>query len=60
MKDNVLNKIKELSIRAKEKSAEDVKVNLASEGGTDLSEAIKTKEQADLFMKRLKALELEV
>jgi hypothetical protein len=59
VKDNVLDKIKELSIKAKEKHTEEVPVNLASEGITALNEAIKTKDQADLFMKRLKALEPE-
>lgn len=55
MKDQVLDKIKALSLKAKEQGRNDVNMNVAS-GTTALSEAIKTPEQADEFMKLLKAL----
>ena len=57
MKDNVLDKIKELTQRAKERGSRNaIEVHLASGNDTALSQAIKTKEQADEFMQRLKAL----
>ena len=56
MKDDVLNKIKELNLKAQENGNRDVHIHLSSSNGTALSEAIKTQEQADLFMKMLKSL----
>lgn len=55
MKDQVLDKIKALSLQAKEQGRTDVNINVSS-GTTALNEAIKTPEQADEFMKMLKAL----
>ena len=57
MKKEVLDKINALNLKAKRTGRKDVKVKVAS-GETALSRIIKTKEQGDLFMKRLKALEL--
>ena len=57
MKDSVLDKIKELTEKAKEKgSKHPVEVRLASGAIDSLSKAIKTKEQAEEFMRNLKAL----
>ena len=58
MKEDVLNKIKTLSTQARVIGHKDIKLNLSSKGTTALSQTIKTKEQAELFMKRLKALDL--
>ena len=55
MKDQILDKIKALSLKAKEQGRSDVNINVSS-GTTALNEAIKTPEQADEFMKMLKAL----
>jgi hypothetical protein len=56
MKETVAHKIKQLSLEAKQKGDAKVKATLASGNTTALSKAIKTKEQADLFMKMLKSL----
>lgn len=55
MKDGVLNKIKELTEKAKGLQ-NDVHFHLTSGGIDSLNKAIKTKEQADEFMRNLKAL----
>jgi hypothetical protein len=55
MNEKVLDKIKEIREKAKGKEVS-VNVRLASGGIDSLSQVIKTKEQADEFMKRLKAL----
>jgi hypothetical protein len=57
MKQDVLNKINALGIRAKVMGRKDAKLNLSSSHSTVLNQTIKTQEQADLFMKRLRALE---
>lgn len=57
MKDSVLDKIKTITEKAKEKGNENaMKVHLASGAIDSLSLVIKTKEQADEFMRNLKAL----
>ncbi len=57
MKNSVLDKINALTEKAKEKGNENaMKVHLASGAIDSLSKAIKTKEQADEFMRNLKAL----
>ena len=57
MKENVLDKIKALTQKAKEHGTKStINVHLASGNATALNQAIKTKEDADEFMKLLKAL----
>ena len=58
MKETIDDKIKQLWQQAKKtgKSSDSIKVTLTSGNETALSRVIKTKEQADLFMKILKSL----
>lgn len=57
MEDSVLNKIKAIAEKAKQKGNDNaVKVYLASGNIDSLSKVIKTKEQAEEFMRQLKAL----
>lgn len=57
MKDSVLDKIKEITEKAKGKgNGNAMQIHLASGNIDSLSKAIKTKEQADEFMRQLKSL----
>ena len=56
MKETLTYKIKQLSNKAKESGKKNIKVTLASANTTSLNEAIKTKQEADIFMKMLRAL----
>ena len=56
MKETLTYKIKQLSNKAKESGKKNIKVTLASGNTTSLNEAIKTKQEADIFMKMLRAL----
>jgi hypothetical protein len=49
-------RIEALWKQARETGKKDIKVTLTSGGETSLGKVIKTKEQADLFMKMLNAL----
>lgn len=56
--DKLLEKIAEIRVKATSASSksDSRKVHLISDGSTALDKAIKTKKDADLFMKRLRAL----
>ena len=56
MKETITYKIKQLSNKAKESNKKDIKVTLVSGNTTSLNEAIKTKQEAETFMKMLRAL----
>ena len=56
MNEALTYKIKQLSNKAKESGKHDIKVTLTSGNENSLSKAIKTKEEAETFMKMLKAL----
>ena len=56
MEEKLKKKIDELWQQAKKAGKNDIKVTLASGGETSLGKVIKTKEQADLFMKLLNSL----
>jgi hypothetical protein len=56
MKETLTYKIKQLSNKAKESGKKDIKATLSSGDTTSLNKAIKTKQEADVFMKMLKAL----
>ncbi|HEY9004604.1 hypothetical protein [Ohtaekwangia sp.] len=57
MKDRVLDKIKALTEKARENgNRNSMHVHLASGNTDSLSKVIKTKEQAEEFMRNLKAL----
>jgi hypothetical protein len=55
-KEEILKKMDELGQQAKKVGKNDIKVTLTSGGETSLGKVIKTKEQADFFMKMLKSL----
>jgi hypothetical protein len=55
-KEEILKKMDELGQQAKKVRKNDIKVTLTSGGETSLGKVIKTKEQADFFMKMLKSL----
>ena len=55
-KEEILKKMDELGQQAKKAGKKDIKITLTSGGGTSLGKVIKTKEQADFFMKMLKSL----
>lgn len=57
MNEIIANKIKALHEQAKKLPKKDVKVTLLSGGGSSLAKVLNTKEKADEFMRRLKALE---
>ena len=59
MKETLTYKIKQLSNKAKESAKKNIKVSLSSGDTTSLNKAIKTKEEAENFMKMLKALDLK-
>lgn len=56
MKDKVLQKIQELTQKAKEANVDQPQKKTTSHSVNSLSDNIKTKEQADAFKKMLKAL----
>ena len=56
MKETIAHKIQQLTNKAKESSKKNIHVTLASGNTTSLNKAIKNKEEADVFMKILKAL----
>lgn len=56
MKEKILQQAKALAKKAKETGKSDVEFTLKSGNTTSLGKAIKTQEQADLFMKMLNAL----
>ena len=56
MKETLTYKIKQLSNKAKESGKKNLKVTLTSGDTTSLNNAIKTKQEAETFMKMLKAL----
>ena len=56
MKETITYKIKQLSNKAKESDKKDIKVTLVSGNTTSLNQAIKTKQEAETFMKMLRAL----
>jgi hypothetical protein len=56
MKETLTYKIKQLSNKAKESDKKDIKVTLVSGNTTSLNEAIKNKQEAETFMKMLRAL----
>ncbi|MBX2920681.1 MAG: hypothetical protein KF746_00715 [Chitinophagaceae bacterium] len=56
MKETISYKIKQLSSKAKGSNKKNIKVTLTSGNTTSLNEAIKTKEEADVFMKMLRSL----
>ena len=56
MKEKILQQAKALAKKAKETGKNDVEFTLKSGNTTSLGKAVKTQEQADLFMKMLNAL----
>ena len=56
MDENLKKKIDDLWLQAKKTGKKDVKATLKSGNENSLNKVIKTKEQADLFMKILKSL----
>lgn len=56
MKETIEEKINQLRQQAKKAGKKDIKVTLKSGGETSLGKVIKTKEQAEFFMKMLKSL----
>jgi hypothetical protein len=56
MKETLSYKIKQLTTKAKESDKKNIKVTLVSGNTTSLNEAIKSKKEADVFMKMLKSL----
>ena len=56
MKETIKHKIKQLSNKAKATGKKDIKATLSSGDNSSLNKAIKTKQEADTFMKMLKAL----
>jgi hypothetical protein len=56
MDENLKKRIDELWLQAKKTGKKDVKATLKSGNENSLNNVIKTQEQADLFMKMLKAL----
>ena len=55
-KEKILKKMDELGQQAKKAGKKDIKITLTSGGETSLGKVIKTKEQAEFFMKMLKSL----
>lgn len=56
MKETLRYKIMQLSNKAKESGKKDIKATLSSGDSNSLNKVIKTKQEADTFMKMLKAL----
>ncbi|HMH22792.1 MAG TPA: hypothetical protein VK563_13490 [Puia sp.] len=56
MKERILQQAKDFAKKAKKTGKSDVEFTLKSGDSTSLGKAIKTQEQADLFMKMLNAL----
>lgn len=56
MEESIKQKMEALWRQAQQTGVDDIKVTLTSGGESSLGKVIKTKEQADIFMKLLKAL----
>ncbi|GEP94202.1 hypothetical protein [Chitinophaga cymbidii] len=57
MDEKIAQKVRELQEQARKAPHKKIEVRLTSGGGSSLAKVLNTKEKADEFMRRLKALE---